>query len=129
MNPPPLSLSDSELALVQRAASLLRIDQRDGFLRSLANYLGNLPYRPGITDVRRAITLILGGHGVAVGVDMFRTNNSNRTNNRTKLRQKLADNPRFHPAEPAATFISGAAKSQDAPNGASACRHRKETQA
>lgn len=56
---PPLSLSDEQLELVTGAAALLPTHDRDRFLRSIANRIGDLA-QPTNDDIRGAIDFVLG---------------------------------------------------------------------
>jgi hypothetical protein len=67
-----LSLSDKQLRLVMDSASLIPVSQRDGFLRSIAGRLCDLPYQPSLADVEEAIRFVLACRGVAIGKDHFR---------------------------------------------------------
>lgn len=72
----PLAFDDEMLARVLDAAALLPANQRDGFLRSVSNRLGNLPYPPGMAELEQAIVFILNARGVGGGRAAFFTNKS-----------------------------------------------------
>jgi hypothetical protein len=74
----PLSLSDTQLSLVQQAATLLSPGRRDGFLRSIANRLCTLPH-PTDHDVQDAVNVVLGRHGIAGGTQAFTNQKQRRT--------------------------------------------------
>ena len=59
-----LSLSDQQLRQVQEAAAQLPVNDRDSFLRSIANRLSD---NPGDHEVSSAINFVLVLRGVAVG--------------------------------------------------------------
>jgi hypothetical protein len=69
---PPISFSNRQLTLIMRAAELIPLSQRDGYLRSVAGRLVDLPYTPSNADVEAAVTFVLNTRGIAVGADLFR---------------------------------------------------------
>jgi hypothetical protein len=62
--PPPLSLSDDQMALVTRAAALLPRHDRDRFLQSIAGRLGD---HPTDGDILGAIDFVLAPRGIIIG--------------------------------------------------------------
>ena len=64
------SLSDEQLDLVTHAASMIPVHDRDFFLRSVANRIGDLA-RPSDDAVREAIDLVLNCRGIVGGVDVL----------------------------------------------------------
>jgi hypothetical protein len=66
-----LSFSNRQLRLIMNAAEMIPQSQRDTFLRSVANRLGDL-HHPTLADVQSAVTFVLNCRGVAVGADLFR---------------------------------------------------------
>jgi hypothetical protein len=75
-----LALTDNQLDLVQRAAALLPLHDRDHFLRSLANRMGNVAH-PSDHDVQDAVDFILNCRGIGGGHAAF-TRPYHRANNR-----------------------------------------------
>jgi hypothetical protein len=67
----PLAFDDIMLARVMDAASLLPANQRDHFLRSVSNRLGDLPYQPGMAELEQAISFVLNCRGVGGGRGAF----------------------------------------------------------
>jgi hypothetical protein len=66
----PLSFSDEQLELVTRAAALVSPHDRDHFLRSIANRLGDTA-NPTDGDIRDAIDFVLNCRGVGGGSRAF----------------------------------------------------------
>jgi hypothetical protein len=67
----PLSLSDHQLEMVQQAASMLALRERDHFMRSVASRVVAI----GVDDaaIATAIQLVLSGYGVSVSVPFKRS--------------------------------------------------------
>jgi hypothetical protein len=72
---PPLSFTDDQITQLKMVASMLPINARDNFLRSIGNRMADLPYPPSNADVQAAIDFVLSCRGVAGGVQAF-TNKS-----------------------------------------------------
>ena len=72
---------------------MLPINARDNFLRSIGNWLADLPYPPSDADVQTAIDFVLFCRGVAVGVQAF-TNTNNTDKNVARARAELQFNAR-----------------------------------
>ena len=64
----PLSLTDHQLNLVTKSASLLPIGDRPAYLRSLANRLGDV-VNPTDRDVQAAVDFVLTTRGITGGRD------------------------------------------------------------
>jgi hypothetical protein len=73
---PPLSFTDAQISQLKMVASMLPINARDNFLRSIGNRLADLPYRPRDADM---IYFVLSCRGVAGGVQAFTTNKTTDT--------------------------------------------------
>ena len=67
----PLSLSDTQLNLVTRAAGLSPTHDRCQFLRSVGSRVGDVA-NPSDHDIQDAITFILNLRGIAGGNQAFR---------------------------------------------------------
>jgi hypothetical protein len=67
----PLSFTDAQITQLKLVASMLPLNARDNFLRSIGNRLADLPYRPNDADVQAAIDFVLSCRGVAGGVQAF----------------------------------------------------------
>ena len=66
-----LILNDQQLATVMEAASLLPVNDRDRFLRSVANRLDLNGGSPSDRDLAAAISLVLEGRGIAAKPNIF----------------------------------------------------------
>jgi hypothetical protein len=55
---PPLAFSDEMLDRLTNAAALLPVAARDGFMRSVANRLSDLPYEVGMAELENAISFV-----------------------------------------------------------------------
>jgi hypothetical protein len=64
-----LALTDEQLAMVTTAASMLAVDDRNQFLRSMAAQLTSRPPTDG--DLAAAISFVLQGREVSVHPAMF----------------------------------------------------------
>jgi hypothetical protein len=67
---PPLSFSDEQLDLVTRAAALVSPHDRDRFLRSIANRIGDVVH-PTDGDIRDAVDFVIGCRGIGGGSRAF----------------------------------------------------------
>jgi hypothetical protein len=67
---PPLALTDQQLNLVTRAAGMITEHDRDLFLRSIANRIGDLAH-PSDHDIQDALDFVLNNRGVVGGVKAF----------------------------------------------------------
>jgi hypothetical protein len=67
----PLALTDSQLDLVTRATALVSPYDRDHFLRSIANRLGDNAH-PSDDDVRDAVDFVLNCRGIGGGNQAFK---------------------------------------------------------
>jgi hypothetical protein len=69
-----LPLNDQQLATIMQAASLLPLQDRDRFLRSVANRLDLNGGSPSDRDLAVAISFVLEGRGIAAKLRMFCNN-------------------------------------------------------
>jgi hypothetical protein len=66
-----LAFDDIMLARVMDAASLLPVNARDGFMRSVANRISDLRHPPGMAELEQAISFVLGCRGIGGGFQAF----------------------------------------------------------
>jgi hypothetical protein len=80
---PPLSLTDAQLQMLTRAATL--VADRGSFLRSIGNRLAHMS-NPTDFEVQDAVNFVLSARGVAVGLQ---SNRIPRERKRGKRRRRL----------------------------------------
>jgi hypothetical protein len=71
----PRSFTDDQITQLKMVASMLPINARNNFLRSIGNRLADLPYPASNADVQAAIDFVLSRRGVAGGAEAFSNTN------------------------------------------------------
>ena len=66
-----MRFTDDQITQLKMVASMLPLNARNNFLRSISNRLADLPYPPSNADVQAAIDFVLSCRGVAGGVQAF----------------------------------------------------------
>jgi hypothetical protein len=76
----PLALTDNQLDLVTRAAALLPLHDRDHFLRSISNRIGDVA-NPDDTAVQDTVAFVLNCGGIGGGHAAFTHPHFNKKGN------------------------------------------------
>jgi hypothetical protein len=82
---PPFVFDDEMMDRLMAAAALLPSNARDGFMRSVANRISDLPFQAGLPENEQAIAFVLGCRGVTGGFQAF---NNAKTTDRVAARAR-----------------------------------------